>query len=38
MPIHSTYPRIDIPASDLWDFIFGNADREFHDEHGGHFV
>ncbi|KAI4854086.1 acetyl-CoA synthetase-like protein [Aureobasidium sp. EXF-8845] len=33
MPITSSYPSIICPDTNLWDFVFCNADRGFPDEH-----
>lgn len=38
MPTKSSLPDIEIPAVDLWAFIFERKDREFSDEQGKHAV
>ena len=34
MPTESTYPPIDVPKVDLWDFLFERSDRPFPDRKG----
>ena len=36
MPTESTYPRIDIPNVDIWDYLFERNDRPFPDDKGTH--
>jgi hypothetical protein len=34
MPTVSTYPTLDIPSLDLWDFLFNRNDKSFPDHKG----
>jgi len=32
MPVDSSYPKLDIPDVDLWEFLFEREKREFPDD------
>jgi hypothetical protein len=34
MPTESSFPNIDIPNVDTWDFLFSRTDREYPDDKG----
>lgn len=34
MPIESSYPKVDIPNVDLWEFLFEQEKKEFPDTTG----
>lgn len=38
MPTESTYPKLDIPQVDLWEFLFERKDREFPDDKGDNYM
>lgn len=38
MPTASTYPLLDIPQVDLWEFLFERKDREYPDDKGTDYI
>lgn len=32
---HSTYPPVELPTTDIYDFLFNNKARDFPDTQGG---